>query len=189
MGFKVWLGEKTPVNNGALVAGVLGLVAMLTTTSILTRFLFIENPLPIPDRGSSVFPTASEEAFFTSVEGFAKVFHVMPRYRLDTPGVKRAIYPDGMIINYTAPDKRAALGHPAGAKMFSSYHPEEDANALAKFLNDHGFTSRVEPIEAGLEIFSVQSSAFSIPECRGWIAGTRLPVWKMQRPQPWIGRK
>ncbi|HLD60639.1 MAG TPA: hypothetical protein VJA27_00700 [Patescibacteria group bacterium] len=111
-----------------------GLVTLYAV--LVTYALFVRNPLPWPDKGGATFTTSSLEAFRAVVKLY-RHFGWEPRYRLDSTGIKRAMFDDGFFVNYTDPALRATMGNPVGGKTFVVDDPvraaQEGMEILAAF--------------------------------------------------------
>lgn len=163
-----------------VLSGIYGVVSF----GLLLCFFLRGNPLPFPDRGNRIFVCPDEKAQHVTVEVFKRL-GIAPRFRLDSPLVKRAILWDGTIINVTDPRLLAEMGNPGGGPSVVVDDPLKRADEIATFLRENGFDTAVLQGEqhgapAGTLAF-VSSSAF-----HNWVLVLRKHITQMgPMPPAW----
>lgn len=119
------------------------------------------NPLPFPDHDYQVFSASSPEAL-VAMEDVMMSLGQRPRFRADSPNVKRTIFASGTIINQPEPHMLEALGPHGAALGFVVDDPDATARQVAKRLQERGFeASSVHGAEPGLPIAFVRTNALS----------------------------
>ena len=119
------------------------------------------NPLPFPDRDYQVFSASSPKAL-VAMEDVMQSLGQRPRFRVDSPNVRRTIFASGTIINQPEPGMLETLGQPAAAIGFVVDDPDATARRVAKQLQAHGFhATSIHGAEPGLPIAFVQTDALS----------------------------
>lgn len=119
------------------------------------------NPLPFPDRNYQVFSASSAEALVAMEDVMASLGQ-RPRFRVDSPNVKRTIFASGTIINQPEPDMLDTLGTPSAALGFVVDDPDATARRIAKELQARGFQAEsIHGAEPGLPIAFVRTDALS----------------------------
>jgi len=142
------------------------------------------NPLPFPDRDYQVFSASSAEAL-VAMEDVMQSLGQRPRFRVDSPNVRRTIFASGTIINQPEPGMLDALGQPAAALGFVVADPDATARQVAAQLKGRGFQAdSIHGAEPGLPIAFVRTNALS-----GSALVFRKHVLKMgAKPDAWTPR-
>ena len=147
--------------------------------------IYDRNPLPFPDHDYQVFSASSPEAL-VAMEDVMMSLGQRPRFRADSPNVKRTIFASGTIINQPEPRMLEALGSPGAALGFVVDDPDATARQIAKQLQDRGFqAASIHGAEPGLPIAFVRTNALS-----GSVLVFRKNVLRMgAKPDAWTPRK
>lgn len=146
--------------------------------------VYDRNPLPFPDRDYQVFSASSAEALVAMEDVMASLGQ-RPRFRVDSPNVKRTIFASGTIINQPEPGMLDTLGAPSAALGFVVGDPDATARRIAKELQARGFQAEsIHGAEPGLPIAFVRTDA---------LAGTALVFRKHMlrmgaKPDAWTPR-
>jgi hypothetical protein len=159
----------------AIAAVIIVMLAYLGWSIALARG---RNPLPFPDPGSRIFAASSPEAKNAVVELLER--HGLPeRFQVNTEQVRRSIFWDGTIINYSTPDVVVKLGSAAASIGMVSADPAASAESAAAFLREQGFSAAVVlDAEPDLPIAFVLTDALT-----GAALNFRKHVIHMPRPK------
>ncbi|HEV3244771.1 MAG TPA: hypothetical protein VG102_00245 [Candidatus Paceibacterota bacterium] len=158
----------------AIVATVALGVSLIVNHGLWTR------RLPFPDYGSFVLTCRDEKTWRVVIRAL-QLYGMRPVFRVDTAFVKRAIYQNGLIVNYAVPALLAELDNAGAAFMIPSSDPWEDAQRLKSFLRTNSSNAKavVEP-DMERKAVLVPSNAFV-----SGMLGFRLPFTKMGKPPKW----
>jgi CheY-like chemotaxis protein len=139
----------------------LTLLAVLLLAGWSAALATDRNPIPFPDRNYAVFTTPSPEAKAAMIELLGRHGY-RPRFRADSEGVERAIFWDGTILNYTAPELFERLGRPGAAVGLVVDDPATSALEAVRHLRERGFrAAMIEGAEPGLPIVFVTTDALN----------------------------
>lgn len=142
------------------------------------------NPLPFPDRDYQVFSASSPEALIAMEDVMASLDQ-QPRFRADSPNVKRTIFASGTIINQPEPGMLETLGNPTAALGFVVDDPDATARRVALQLQRRGFqATSIHGTEPGLPIAFVRTDALT-----GSVLVFRKHMLRMgAKPDAWTPR-
>lgn len=120
---------------------------------------------PWRDEGSFIVVGSDEKQRAASLE-IMEVFGKKPSYRIDSPGISRAIFDDGTILNVDKdPERLTLLGNPVAAEAFVTDNPIGKARQIAGIItswgyNDVNIRENIEPgVPSGAIVF-VESQSF-----------------------------
>lgn len=163
------------------------LVPLATLLLALWAFAlaYDRNPLPFPDRDYQVFSASSPKAL-VALEEVMMSLGQRPRFRADSPNVKRTIFASGTILNQPDPRMLESLGSPAAALGFVVDDPDATARRVALQLKEGGFqATSIHGAEPGLPIAFVRTDALS-----GSVLVFRKHVLRMgAKPDAWTPRR
>jgi hypothetical protein len=162
---------------------------ILAMIALVTTGLWLWPHTPFYDKGSQVFTCTSPKAWYAMVT-LCRDRGLHPQYRIESPGIIRALFPNGVILNYAEPELLEKLGNPSDGLALRVKNPLEEAKEAARFLEGSGFKSKViehsEPGMDGKIVFvktpALKSAALIFRHHKLKLGKGRPPKWHWGQP-------